>query len=108
MPLVRGFACRVRGWLLRAGGGTVRHLQLAAHFYIVFSEIIVLQMPKIDTSNRFMVSGARVGLTLLNPPRPRDLITPDEALVLAAYLVSMAEHLSEFTFEQVMDAVMEG
>jgi hypothetical protein len=33
------------------------------------------------------------------------MFTPDEALALAAYLVSMAEHQSEFTFDQVLDAV---
>jgi hypothetical protein len=53
-----------------------------------------------------MVGANTAGLTMLNPPRPRDLITPDEALVLAAYLVSMAEHEAENTFDEVLNAVL--
>ena len=62
-------------------------------------------MASINSFNRFAVAASTAGITMLNPPEPCDMMTPDEALVLAAYLVSMAEHESEFTFDQVLDAV---
>ena len=62
-------------------------------------------MASVNTFNRFEVAASAAGIAMLNPPAPREMFTPDEALALAAYLVSMAEHQSEFTFDQVLDAV---
>jgi hypothetical protein len=46
----------------------------------------------IDTTNRFAVAVvASGGIVLLHPPQARELLTRDEALTLAAYLVALAE-----------------
>ena len=62
---------------------------------------------EIDTSNKFMVGASVSGnfITLHHPPRIGSTLTPDEALVLAAYLVSMAEPSASHTFKEVLEAV---
>jgi len=48
---------------------------------------------KYDTTNKFMVAGGPNNLiAMLNPPAPRQAMTSDEALVLAAYLVAISQH----------------
>ncbi len=56
---------------------------------------------EIDTMNKFMVASQGDKLVLLNPPRGH--ISKDDALLLAAYLVAMADGHDRFT--RVYDAV---
>jgi hypothetical protein len=60
-------------------------------------------MSKIDTTNTFMVAAGGRGIAILNPPRTS--ITADEALLLAAWLVSIAEHSASQEFAEVLQAV---
>lgn len=60
-------------------------------------------MPKIDVANRFMVAANSMGLMLVRPPH--GLMSYDDALVLAAWLVSIAEPRASFTFKEVLDEV---
>jgi hypothetical protein len=59
---------------------------------------------EIDTFNKFVV-GRRIGgdLVILNPPAAGDLANED-ALLLAAYLVKIADPLGE-QFPKVLEAV---
>ena len=63
----------------------------------------------IDIANRHAVamrgsgSGQRLGMLL--PPTRATEWTPEEALVLAAWLVSMAEPFAQVTFEDVLHKV---
>jgi hypothetical protein len=57
----------------------------------------------IDTMNKFIVGSQDNGIVIVNPPRGP--ISPEDALLLAAYLVLMAEHDAAHTFEQVTEAV---
>jgi hypothetical protein len=59
--------------------------------------------PAIDVGNKFFVSMNQSGITILDPPR--DAMTYDEALVLAAWLVAMAEPFAVQKFEDVLTAV---
>jgi hypothetical protein len=59
---------------------------------------------EIDTFNKFMVAAQGDHLTLLNPPMPGQRFTRNEALILAAYLVSMADPGS-VRFHQILEAV---
>ena len=59
---------------------------------------------KIDTTNKFLVASGG-GIRMLSPPvRP---MSESDAVMLAAYLVAMAEHKSSFTFQEALDAVMD-
>lgn len=50
-------------------------------------------MKPIDTTNKFLVASTINNIvSLLNPPAPRQALTSDEALVLAAYLVALSGH----------------
>lgn len=57
----------------------------------------------INTLNEFIVASTRNGLVLMNPPRGS--FSADRALVLAAWLVAMAEHQASHTFTEVLEAV---
>ena len=59
--------------------------------------------PQIDTANKFMVA-SKGNNRLVIMSAPHDPITHDEALLLAAYLVSMATDASH-TFAEVLTAV---
>ena len=59
---------------------------------------------EIDTTNKFLVMSKGRDLIIASPPH--SLISADDALVFAAYLVLMAEYCHpSHTFEQVKDAV---
>ncbi len=60
-------------------------------------------MAKIDGFNKFMV-GVSCEQVFIGSP-PRGPMTPDDALLLAAYLVSMAEVYSDREFKDVLDVV---
>lgn len=69
----------------------------------------LLPVSRIDTSNKFLVAAARDGgrhaLTMLNPPRQCVMISCDDALLLAATLVALAEPNASRTFAEVLEAV---
>ena len=56
----------------------------------------------LDTSNRFMVGGNGKTLTVMLPVVDA---TPDEILLHAAWLVTMAEPFAEHSFEDYQTAV---
>lgn len=56
----------------------------------------------IETFNKFMVGSMGDNLVV---QIPQASYTPDEALLLAAYLVSMAEHSASNKFDDVLNAV---
>ncbi len=58
-----------------------------------------------DAFNKYMVGMAHNGLVIMNPPRA--VMSTDEALMLAAWLVSMADPLSE-KFAEALKAVRGG
>lgn len=61
---------------------------------------------KIETSNKFVVGGTVDGrITVFNPPIRAVALTPDDALLLAAYLVLMAEAKAGHAFADVYEAV---
>jgi hypothetical protein len=55
-------------------------------------------------ANRFMVSAAPGGLVLIMNP-PHGTITPEYALLLAAWLVAIAEPKSERSFKGILEEV---
>lgn len=55
----------------------------------------------IDIWNKQLVGTNGKTLTVMLPSE----MTPDEALVHAAWLVVMSEHLAEHTFAEVLEAV---
>ena len=58
--------------------------------------------PDIDTMNRcFISTDGRTVSSLM----PLNSLKPDDALVVAAYIVALAEHHASFTFEQAYAAV---
>lgn len=62
-------------------------------------------MSEIDTLNRFGVATTGAGLTaILMPPLPRQVLTRDEALCLAAWLVTLADPAGA-EFVRVLQAV---
>lgn len=65
-----------------------------------------MEQTKINTLNKFLVSGRAGNICILKPPS-FGIITPDDALLLAAYLVSMAEHEASHDFADVLKAVQE-
>lgn len=56
-----------------------------------------------DTFNKFAVAAGGDGLVILNPPRQP--MPYDDALLLAAYLVAMAEPFASVKFEDVLREV---
>lgn len=60
---------------------------------------------QIDTSNRFIVGARGNHLIVMNPPTRMTELTPDEALVLAAWLVAMAEFRASVPFATVLEKV---
>ncbi len=60
---------------------------------------------EIETLNKFMVAAGGKGIAMLNGPHRGVPFSADDALLLAAYLVSMAEHKASHTFEEVLNAV---
>ena len=50
---------------------------------------------KMDTANRFLVSGSAgrtaIEIAILRAPKPDERLTAEEAVVLAAWLVAMAD-----------------
>lgn len=59
----------------------------------------------IDTLNRFMVGWHGGGIVILNVSALQKRISGDEALLLAAHLVAMAEPLASHKFSEVLEAV---
>lgn len=57
----------------------------------------------IDTTNKFIVAWTEHGIALLNPPRSP--ISADDALLLAAWLVAIAEGVGPHRFDEVLKAV---
>ena len=57
----------------------------------------------IDTLNKFLVSVRGGCITIMRTPDYG--LTPDEALVLAAYLVALAEPNASHRFSEVLEAV---
>ena len=55
--------------------------------------------------DRFMVSANSMGVALVRPPH--GLMSYDDALVLAAWLVSIADPQPSHTFKEVLEAVQE-
>lgn len=60
-------------------------------------------MNKINTANKFMVGVQGKNIVVGMPPRVP--ISPDDAMLFAAYLVSMAEMDTETKFEDVLEAI---
>lgn len=63
-------------------------------------------MSTIDTLNKHAVARQGDKVTVLFPPTKP--LTPNEALVLAAYLVLMSEHDADNSFDVVLAAVAAG
>lgn len=61
-----------------------------------------MQPNEIDTTNIFLVSSNQRGIVIMNP---RFNLTYEDALLLAAYLVTMAEPFAGHKFEDVLNAV---
>lgn len=59
----------------------------------------------IDTTNKFIVAVSAGGILMMNPPRGP--MKADDALLLAAWLVSMAEHEASAEFSDVLAAVQD-
>lgn len=56
----------------------------------------------INTANKFLVASNSQGIVIMTDPRK---LTYDDALLLAAYLVSMAEPFASYKFPDVLEAV---
>jgi hypothetical protein len=57
----------------------------------------------IEIFNKFLVGSSGRGVVIQRPPV--GTITADDALLLAAYLVTMAEHEASHEFSEVLAAV---
>jgi hypothetical protein len=57
----------------------------------------------IDTTNKFSVSAAPDGIRIMNPPH--GVIGADDALLLAAWLLTLAKGEASQPFEDVLEAV---
>lgn len=57
----------------------------------------------IDTSNKYMVGMLSNTLVIMRPPI--GAISPDDALVLAAYLVLLAQPMTETQISDVIKAI---
>lgn len=62
-------------------------------------------MAEINTFNTYLVGAQGDKIVIMNPPTR---MTPDAALVFAAYLVSMAEVQASHAFVEVLAAVRNG
>ena len=58
---------------------------------------------EIDTTNKFLVGTQGKGIFIMNPPRAP--LNGDDAMLLAAYLVLMAQATATNDFADVVDAV---
>ena len=56
----------------------------------------------IDTANKFLVGGSTSGVTIMMPPR--GIISNEDALLLAAWLVAIAED-KDGRFQEILGAV---
>lgn len=56
----------------------------------------------LDIGNRHMVGVMGQTIVVMNPPKQ---LTPDEALVFAAWLVALAEYQASVKFEDVLTKV---
>lgn len=63
------------------------------------------QAESMDIGNRFMVGCQGNSLVILNPPTRLTLLSPDEALLLAAWLVAMAKWKTETVFADVLERI---
>ena len=62
-------------------------------------------MPEIETVNKFLV-GYNAGMIVISGAvRLRERLTPDDALLLAAWLVACAEVQASHSFDDVLKAV---
>ena len=60
----------------------------------------------IDTLNKFVVSVQGDRILILNPPRPTMGLSHEDALNLAAWIVSLVFHVEgQPSFEEVLEAV---
>lgn len=57
----------------------------------------------IDTFNKFLVGANAAGIIIMKPPS--GLMSPDDALLLAATLVALAEYKASHSFAEVLKAV---
>ena len=57
----------------------------------------------LETLNKFAVGGLGESIVVLNPPRGP--VSPDDALLLAAYLVALAELGASHPFAEVLAAI---
>ena len=62
---------------------------------------------ELDIGNRCMVAaqGSPIHFLMVNPPTRATRWTPDEALVIAAWLVAMAQPFTEVKFADVLTRV---
>jgi hypothetical protein len=60
---------------------------------------------EIDTFNKFAVASSGTRIRILRPPWEGSDLSPDDALLLAAYLVALAEHDATHKFAEVLKAV---
>jgi hypothetical protein len=56
-----------------------------------------------DIMNKFMVAASRSKVCIMNPPRGE--MSPDDALLLAAWLVALASPMATEPFEAVLEEV---
>jgi hypothetical protein len=63
-----------------------------------------LPMPEVNTFNRWMVGAIGDRLSMLRPPLAGELMEKDDALVLAAWLVALADPDGR-KFREVLEAV---
>ncbi len=59
----------------------------------------------IDTTNKFMVCAGGNGIWVMRLSGLVGSVSPDDALLLAAYLVALAEHGASNAFADVLKAV---
>lgn len=57
----------------------------------------------IDTTNKSIVGASGGGVVIMNPPR--GLLSPDDAINLAVYLVLLSEDKATHRFQEVLEAV---
>ncbi len=60
-------------------------------------------MAEIETMNKYLVASVKGGVIIGNPSRA--VLTPDDALLLAAWLVAIADGEGTHKFEDVLNAV---
>lgn len=60
---------------------------------------------EIDLANKFLVGARGKQVVILNPPTRLTELSPDEALLLAAWLVAIAEYQASTPFAAVLEKV---